>query len=104
MARTPTRAVHDVMTDTISTYYTVPTDTQLDIVSIVISNITENPETVTLSLGSLDFPNSFEVPANDMITIPLKNSPIRLDADENIEGVASANNAINVHIAGVKVS
>jgi hypothetical protein len=104
MARIPKRVVHDVMTTSSATYYTVPTSTSLEITSIVISNITANTETVTLNLGGLDFPNAFEVPANDMITIPLTDSPIKLNADETIDGVASTESAINIHIAGVEVS
>jgi hypothetical protein len=104
MARTPTRAVHSVISDTSTSYYTVPTGLKLDVVSMVISNITANAETITVSFGGLDLPKTFEVPANDMITIPLKDSPIRLNEGETIEAVASTASAINVHIAGVEVS
>ena len=85
---------------TATTLYTVPSATTTVVTDIVVTNTAGATGTFTLRLNGVDIATTVVVPANDSISIPLKQV---ISATQIISGFASAT-TINFHISGVEIS
>jgi hypothetical protein len=83
-----------------TTLYTVPSATTTVVTDIVIANTAATDATFTLTLDSVDIATGTTVPANDSVSLSLKQV---LAAADLIEGLASAV-TVNFHISGVEIS
>ncbi len=85
---------------TSTTLYTVPSATTTVVTDIFISNTAASTSTVTLNLNGVALLSGTSVPANDSLSVSLKQV---ISATQTITGLASTT-AVNIHISGVEIA
>lgn len=83
-----------------STLYTVPAATTAVVNNIVIANTSNASRTYTLSLDGVKIAEAVSIPANDSLSIDLKQI---LSATKTITGLASATD-VTFHISGLEIT
>ena len=83
-----------------STLYTVPAATTAVVNNIVVANTSNASRTYTLSLDGVKIAEAVSVPANDSLSIDLKQI---LAATKTITGLASATD-VTFHISGLEIT
>jgi hypothetical protein len=83
-----------------TTLYTVPASTTTVVTDIVIANTAASAATFTLTLDGVAIASGAAVPANDSVSLSLKQV---LATTKIIAGLASAT-TVNFHISGVEIS
>jgi len=85
---------------TSQTLYTVPAATTAVVNNIVVANTSSSSRTYNLSLDDVVIAQAVSIPANDSLSIELKQI---LGATKTIKGFAS-NVDVNFHISGLEIS
>jgi len=85
---------------TSQTLYTVPAGTTTVINNIVVTNSSTAARTYTLNLNGIQFAVAVSVPANDSLSIDVKQVII---AGQTITGLASATD-VRFHISGLEIT
>jgi hypothetical protein len=85
---------------TTQTLYTVPSETITVVNSIVVANTSSSARSYTLSLAGVKIAETVSVPANDSISIDIKQT---LNSANTISGLAS-NTDVTFHISGIEVT
>ena len=92
MARKPFRVMEQLENEK-EKIYQVPQNNHAEITSLIISNVGSEVEEITIEMDKKSFPGNMEIPANDMVPVPLKNSPIKLNEGEKIKGMGTGPSA-----------
>lgn len=85
---------------TTQTLYTTPSGTITVVNNIIVANTSNASRTYTLSLAGVKIAETVSVPANDSISIDIKQT---LNATNTITGLASATD-VTFHISGLEVA
>jgi hypothetical protein len=112
---TPKKLIHPAeLPNAAAVQYTVPAATVTQVTSLVLINTGTTPITVSIHFcdaGDAEdhtnaFCHNFVVPADGLPyeIIPQNSQGIYLNATDTIEGVASAANAVTLHISGVELA
>jgi hypothetical protein len=101
MANTPKKLYANKPTTTSTTLYTVPASTTTIVKNIVLCNTTSSVATITLTAGGQTIINTYNVNANDTVTLDLT---LVMSAADTITGLQGTSNAISVYISGMEVA
>jgi hypothetical protein len=82
------------------TLYTVPSATTAIVTDIFITNTTGSAQTATINLNGVALISGASIPANDSLSIALKQA---ISATQTITG-SSGSTSVNFHISGVEIS
>lgn len=82
--------------------YTTPMDTAGIIISLMATNLTPTPKTITASISTLGSPlhtfvKDFEIPPNDAVNLVINKFVIT--AQDRLSVYANVNNSVNVTLA-----
>lgn len=83
-----------------TTLYTTPSATTAVVTDVVVTNTAASAGTFTLNLDGVALASGTAVPANDSVSLSLKQV---LATTKTITGLASAT-TINFHISGVEIN
>jgi hypothetical protein len=83
-----------------STLYTAPALTKAIVKNIVISNVTNADQTITMNISGFTFLYNLQVGANSTAMFDLS---LVLETGESITAISSTTNALTVFISGVEV-
>jgi hypothetical protein len=100
MATTSKALVRQAAATSSTTLYTVPASTTTVITDILVANTSASAQTFTLTLDGVSIATTAAVPANDSVSLSLKQV---LATTKVIAGLASAT-SVNFHISGVEIS
>jgi len=108
MANTAKRLASAQLTATAATYYTSPAATKCIVTQIILTNVTGNNATASVSLvnsggtpgASNRIVEQVAVPAYGVVTLDLKQV---LEASDFVSALASAATAVNIRISGVEI-
>ena len=100
MATTSKALVRQAAATSSTTLYTVPASTTTVITDILVANTSASAQTFTLTLDGVSIATTAAVPANDSVSLSLKQV---LATTKIIAGLASAT-SVNFHISGVEIS
>jgi hypothetical protein len=100
MATTSKALVRQAAATSSATLYTVPASTTTVITDVVVANTSASNQTFTLLLDGVSIATTAAVPANDSVSLSLKQV---LATTKVIAGFASAT-SVNFHISGVEIS
>lgn len=100
MATTTKMMARTAASLTSATLYTVPSATTAVVSDIFVTNTSASAQTFTLNLNGTALLSGATVPANDGISVSLKQV---LAATQTISGLASAT-SVNFHISGVEIA
>lgn len=85
---------------TLSTLYTVPSDTEIVVTSIILANAAGEPATTTIRLGGIEILKDGIITAGDSFHFDIRQVMLEGDAIEALSDVTG----ITLHVSGVEVA